>query len=561
MNKSLLVCALALAITGPAIAGRATSASVSPAFTGGPNSATITPINVNAPNVGLNDPTPAAPIGGNPGQSIGEQRRLAYQFAADLWGAVLTSSIEIKVEASFEPLSCTASSGVLGSAGARTIHATFANAVPETWYGAALANARAGSDLNPAQNDIRSRFNANLGAPGCLENSGWYYGLDGKTPAGKINFLDVVMHEIGHGLNFQGFYDTATGTPPNGGTPANFGDIYSNNVYDNLTAKTWKSMTNAERVTAAIGGALVWTGATVTAQVPVALSPLQRLFITGALNANYVYGTAAFGPVATPANFNGNVVLVNDGTGPDPADGCETIPAGTLTGKVAFINRGVCAFEIKTVNAQNAGATEVIIGNIPSSANPGTAPGMAEDPTVVATIPAVSLNLADADAVRAAIGGGINAAIQNIPGQFAGADTSGRAKLYSPNPLEPGSSFSHFDTSHFPNALMEPAINQDLDSNVRLDLTPALYQDEGWLLSAGNVSFGQCTSLSIPLQQAPGLIPGANLLAAHKTCARQAGGARIVYRKCMADVAINLAATGVLTNAQANEVRACATKP
>ncbi len=108
---------------------------------------------------------------------------------------------------------------------------------------------------------------------------------------------------------------------------------------------------------------------------------------------------------------------------------------------------------------------------------------------------------------------------------------------------------------------MEPAISQDLDANVRLDLTPALYQDEGWTLSTGNVSFGQCTSLSIPLLAPVGRTPGATLLAAHKTCARQAGGARIVYRKCMADVAINLAATGVLTNAQANEVRACAVKP
>ena len=556
MNKTLLVSALALAVAGPAIAGRsATDVSL-----GGPNSAVITPVNINAPNVGLNDPTPATPMGGNPGQTIGEQRRIAYRFAADLWGAVLTSSVEIKVEAQFTPLSCTASSGVLGSAGTKQIFGGFTNAVIETWYGGALANARSGVDQNPADNDIRSNFNSNLGTPGCLENSGWYYGLDGKTPAGRINFLDVVMHEIGHGLNFQGFYNTGTGAPPSNTQPT-WGDIYSNNVYDNVSAKTWKSMTNAERVTAAVAGGLVWTGASVTAQVPAALSPLQRLFFTGALNATYVYGTAAFGPLATPANFNGNVVLVNDGTGADPADGCETIPAGTLTGKVAFINRGACAFEIKTVNAQNAGATEVIIGNVPSSANPGTAPGMGEDPTVVATIPAVSLNLADADAVRAAITGGINAAIQNIPGQYAGADTSGRAKLYAPNPLEPGSSFSHYDTSHFPNALMEPAINQDLDANARLDLTPALYQDEGWTLSSGNASFGQCTSLSIPLQAPVGKTPGATLVAAHKTCAVQAGGARIVYRKCMADVAINLAATGVLTNTQANEVRACATKP
>lgn len=556
MNKTLLVSALALAVAGPAIAGRsATDLSL-----GGPNSAVITPVNINAPNVGLNDPTPAAPIGGNPGQTIGEQRRIAYRFAADLWGSVLTSNVEIKVEAQFTPLSCTASSGVLGSAGTKQIFGGFPNAVIETWYGGALANARSGIDQNPADNDIRSNFNSNLGTPGCLENSGWYYGLDGKTPAGRINFLDVVMHEIGHGLNFQGFYNTATGDVPSSTQPT-WGDIYSNNVFDNVSGKTWKSMTNAERVAATIGGGLVWTGASVTAQVPQILQAARRLFITGALTANYAYGSAGFGPEATPANFTGNVVLVNDGAGADTADACEPLAAGSLTGKVAFINRGVCGFEFKTVNAQNAGATEVIIGNVPSSANPGTAPGMADDPTLVATIPAVSLNLADADAVRGAIAGTINAAIQTVPGPLAGADAAGRAKLYAPNPREAGSSFSHFDVSHFPNALMEPAINADLDANARLDLTPALYQDEGWTLSSGNASFGQCTSLSIPLQAPVGKTPGATLVAAHKTCAVQAGGARIVYRKCMADVAINLAATGVLTNAQANEVRACAIKP
>ena len=32
-------------------------------------------VNLNAPNVGFNDPTPAAPVGGNTGTTLGEQRR------------------------------------------------------------------------------------------------------------------------------------------------------------------------------------------------------------------------------------------------------------------------------------------------------------------------------------------------------------------------------------------------------------------------------------------------------------------------------------------------------
>ena len=66
------------------------------------------------------------------------------------------------------------------------------------------------------------------------------------------------------------------------------------------------------------------------------------------------------------------------------------------------------------------------------------------------------------------------------PGQFAGTDTSGRVRLYAPNPVAGGSSFSHFDVSLTPNALMEPFINDSLNSALELDLTPALFEDLGW---------------------------------------------------------------------------------
>ena len=45
-----------------------------PALAGG---ATITIVNMNAPGVGFNDPTPAAPVGGNPGTTVGQQRLIS----------------------------------------------------------------------------------------------------------------------------------------------------------------------------------------------------------------------------------------------------------------------------------------------------------------------------------------------------------------------------------------------------------------------------------------------------------------------------------------------------
>jgi hypothetical protein len=60
--------------------------------------------------------------------------------------------------------------------------------------------------------------------------------------------------------------------------------------------------------------------------------------------------------------------------------------------------------------------------------------------------------------------------------------TNGLVRMYSPNPLEPGSSVSHWDTSAAPNQLMEPFINSDLTFDLKppRDLTLPLLQEIGW---------------------------------------------------------------------------------
>ena len=83
--------------------------------------ATIVIQNLNAAGEGFNDATPAAPVGGNAGTTLGQQRLIAFQAAAEQWGATLTSNQAIVIRASFEPLTCTANSAVLGSAGAYNI--------------------------------------------------------------------------------------------------------------------------------------------------------------------------------------------------------------------------------------------------------------------------------------------------------------------------------------------------------------------------------------------------------------------------------------------------------
>ncbi len=126
--------------------------------------ATITIVNNDGPGEGFNDPTPAAPVGGNAGATVGAQRLIAFQHAANIWGATLTSVVTIEVRANFDPLSCNAGGAVLGSAGPLLVWRDFAGApLAGHWYHSALANRIFGADLSPAPTDyeIATTFNVN----------------------------------------------------------------------------------------------------------------------------------------------------------------------------------------------------------------------------------------------------------------------------------------------------------------------------------------------------------------------------------------------------------------
>src|SRR6187551_2241297 len=76
----------------------------------------ITLVVVDPPGVGFNDPTPAAPVGSNKGVTIGEQRLIAFKYAAAIWSSKLDSPVPIRVSSNFDSLPCTARSGVLAAA-------------------------------------------------------------------------------------------------------------------------------------------------------------------------------------------------------------------------------------------------------------------------------------------------------------------------------------------------------------------------------------------------------------------------------------------------------------
>jgi PA domain len=531
--------------------------------------ANIVIVNTNAPGVGFNDPTPATPVGGNPGTTVGQQRLIAFQYAADVWGSILDSPVTIYIQSSFQPLTCTATSAVLGSAGAIQVFGNFPNAeIQNTWYHVALANKLAGADLSPGPNgtsadDIVALFNSAIGQTGCLTGTSWYYGLD-DNHGNSIDLVTVLLHEFGHGLGFAGFYNKSTGA-----LLAGFPDIFGQYTYDTTINKTWPAMTNAERAAATLDtNHVIWTGINVTAAAPHVLSPgtpLATVNTPAALGAFRV-GTATFGPVLAAPGVTGDVAVgqdAADAAGPSTTDGCSAI-TNDLTGKIALLDRGTCGFVVKVKNAQNAGAIGVLIADNVAGSPPAGMSGV--DPTI--TIPSVRISLANGNAIKAALGSGnVNVTIGVNLKVLAGADPGGHLLLNAPVPLVSGSSYSHWDPIAFPNLLMEPNINSDLTHSV--DLTRQEMVDIGWFSDGDGVPDGidQCIGSS---RDATVIIDGCNSGVPNTTfptgcrisdqindCAVGAAN-HGAFVSCVANLTNTLKANGTISGNQKGAIQSCA---
>jgi hypothetical protein len=73
----------------------------------------------------------------------------------------------------------------------------------------------------------------------------------------------------------------------------------------------------------------------------------------------------------------------------------------------------------------------------------------------------------------------VNGTLAVDPARFAGADELDRLLLYTPNPLEQGSSISHWDISATPDLLMEPFASPTVPLG-EVDLTLPHFRDLGW---------------------------------------------------------------------------------
>jgi hypothetical protein len=129
------------------------------------------------------------------GQPWPQSARTAFEYALDIWTTHLSSDIPIRIEATWTSLGPT----TLGSAGPTRV-VSLSGAEPDTWYTIAQASAMTGQDIVSTIQDEDYDIVVNMNC----EFGNWYFGTDANTPTNTIDFVSVVLHEIGHGIGFLG---------------------------------------------------------------------------------------------------------------------------------------------------------------------------------------------------------------------------------------------------------------------------------------------------------------------------------------------------------------------
>jgi hypothetical protein len=148
-------------------------------------------------------------------QDFPETAKTAFQTATAIWSHRIQSSVPITVTACWANIG---SLNILGYSGGGTLLRDFTGAPKaSTWYAKPLANALAGSELEPTSQDMHITYNSGIA---------WYFGTDTNTPSAQYDLVTAAAQQIAHGLNFAGSAAYSGGTGSYG-----YGTGYPN-VYD-----------------------------------------------------------------------------------------------------------------------------------------------------------------------------------------------------------------------------------------------------------------------------------------------------------------------------------------
>ena len=150
--------------------------------------------------------------------------KVAFEYAISIWEHIIESDIPIYMDANWRTIYDSKGNinTILGQSGPTDYYADFKYAPHlNRYYPVALAEKITNSVISgPASPDIDATFNKEIK---------WYFGTDGNTPDQLYDFVSVVLHEIGHGLGFTGFF-FATGN--SGGYARDGGEVGEASAFD-----------------------------------------------------------------------------------------------------------------------------------------------------------------------------------------------------------------------------------------------------------------------------------------------------------------------------------------
>jgi hypothetical protein len=176
----------------------------------------------------------------------------AFQYALDVWSAVLYTSVPVRVDAYWD---ATLPSGVLGSTNPGNFYRNIEGAYKyDIYYPIVLAEKILGHSLDiQTQTDIEIHLSSSMP---------WYFGTDAKPGAYQYDLTTVTLHEICHGLGFTGsFYAALTPMGSYGDGANNIPEIFDyyvknsigqqfvdTNIFKNPSVKLGRALTYPNQV-------------------------------------------------------------------------------------------------------------------------------------------------------------------------------------------------------------------------------------------------------------------------------------------------------------------------
>ncbi len=323
-----------------------------------------------APGTGFFDPTPVAPLPGNPAVTLGEQRQAVLRAAADVWAMRVDSAISIRVTASFTDFGCRGA-GFAGPGG--WVSNVDGMPLDDTYYPAPAVAARTGRRINPERAELEVGFNSEILNLACFQGvvpDGFWYGLDrhAPSPLTAYSFFNLALHELGHGLGIVGLLEE-NGSMPNGFQHL---DAFSRNLYSRSQQKHLNALSVPERAAAlAQPNDVVWDGTAVKERLTEALGrPREVRGMVAGSAVSWPAFSHEFLPFRSPLDLSANLRSARNNTGLASSDAlprsvrdaCEPLLDAPLPpDTVVMAVVGGCSVDRKWKHAADAGATALLM--------------------------------------------------------------------------------------------------------------------------------------------------------------------------------------------------------